>query len=162
MNNVRVYDLETKIITEIPADELASGMVRARVEGIVGEVWIDAEQVRSNQPKHEFDDEFMDLFREIKAGLDEVYPLSIEEWADGFSRDSNPEQEIAVWLTIAQLYREFVTPRSLSLSGKKDVFGILLSVVNNGHENALQCVPLKTLTKAEAQEVLNSFPRPKA
>jgi hypothetical protein len=94
---VRVYDLETKTITTIPAQELAPGMIRAKVEGIEGEVFIEAAQMGETpyrQPP--FSEGIRKRLEEIRNTFVEVRPLSLEEWEDGFRRDTNPEKEVLV------------------------------------------------------------------
>ena len=156
MDKVRVYDLDTTQITEIPAAELAPGMICVRMEG-VGEVWVSGEDIQQGDIQQELDSSVRAYLIEIKKGLDEVYFQSIEEWEEGFRRDSNPEKEIAIWLGLSQQYQKFVSGRSLSKEQKKDVFRIFLSCVNNGQQHALQAVALGALSKGEAQEALEFF-----
>src|SRR5687768_10453326 len=95
---VRVFDFETKQLTTIPAAELAPGMVQARVQGI-GTVYISAGQaVKLQGFRHPPMPEMRENFAKIKASLDEVFPMSLEQWENGFRRDTNPEREIAFWL----------------------------------------------------------------
>src|SRR3954469_16250683 len=97
MAMVRVYDFETQKLSEIPAAELAPGMVEAEVQG-VGRVWISSSQGRpSDKQREKLPPELLERVQKIKATLDEVYPKTIEFWEDGFCRDAHPDQEIAIW-----------------------------------------------------------------
>lgn len=60
--------------------------------------------------------------RNLKAALDDVRPLSIEEWEDGFMRDLFPEREILWWETIASCYNKFNSFKSFSLNEKAALF----------------------------------------
>lgn len=46
MNTVRLYDFETKILTDIPASELAPGYINSQVRGIEGTVFVKASQAK--------------------------------------------------------------------------------------------------------------------
>src|SRR5437660_1795022 len=86
---VRVYDFETQKITTIPAAELASGMIKAQVQGIDGEVYVEASQVRlGGDYRHPpFDAERKALMRHLAEVFADVYPITAEQWEDGFRRD---------------------------------------------------------------------------
>ena len=106
---VRVYDSVTERVNTIPAAELAPGMVEAQVEG-VGRVWINSAQVEfEREYQHPpFESGLRDIIeREIQKPLAEVFPRTLEQWEDGFRRDTNPEKEIGVWCRIAARFVEF-------------------------------------------------------
>jgi hypothetical protein len=120
-DTVRVYDPTTKTVTEMPASQLTPNMIQAQVEGLDGVHWIDAGELKMGERQAEsFPEEVRDYLREIKSKLDEVYPMSLEEWEDGFLRDAHPEQEIALWLHVADIYNRSTSERNLSLEQKKD------------------------------------------
>src|SRR5579859_6454878 len=99
---VRVYDCDTKKVTNIPACELAPGMLKVQLTDREGEFWVDASQLKQSSPQQfEFGPEFLEVFEFLSETLAEVYPQTVEEWADGFRRDANPKQEIAIWESIA-------------------------------------------------------------
>jgi len=108
---VRVYDLQTRTLTAVPAHELAPGMIRARVEGVEGEVFVSAAQLAALQAgpppyRHPpFGDDVRALIATVRDALREVRPLSLEQWEDGLRRDIDPGGELAVWLNVAELYR---------------------------------------------------------
>lgn len=96
-----MYDFDTQTLSAIPAAELAPGMVRVRMNGVEGSVWVEAARLQKSPDRHPpFPEQGRDYLRQIKAALDEVYPLTLEAWEDGFRRDHNAEREIATWLHI--------------------------------------------------------------
>lgn len=104
MDKVRVYDFHTQKVSEIPAAELAPGMVEAEVKG-VGRVWVSSANGQPSDKRREnLPPELMERVRKIKTDLDQVYPKTIEFWEDGFCRDMHPEKEIAIWEHIAFIY----------------------------------------------------------
>jgi hypothetical protein len=95
---VPFFDVENKRIVRIPASELRSGAIQVRLQGSNEVVWALPEQLRQSKVKHpEFDEGIRAYIRQIQAAFAEQRPISIEEWEDGFRRDANPEQEIALW-----------------------------------------------------------------
>ena len=89
-NVVRVYDFETKRMSEIPAAELASDMLLANIEGL-GVAYVRSMQLKLGDYKHPpFQEGVRDFLRAIKRDLDEIYPLTLAQWEDGFRRDRNP------------------------------------------------------------------------
>jgi hypothetical protein len=155
---VRVYEPDTGSLSEIPEEELAPGMIQIRVDGIEGEVWADASQLRPSEYRHPpFTEKDRDYLRAIKQKLDEVYPLSLEEWEDGFRRDQNPEREIAIWLFVAERYAEQVEGRALDPAQKREIFRVLVSCTNSPRESVLSVTQLDALTQEEAQKVVDRF-----
>lgn len=61
----------------------------------------------------------------LKAILEEAYPLSIEEWIDGFRRDTDPEQEIQIIEALAWVYVQLTNGIDLSPELKKQIYSTL-------------------------------------
>ena len=159
MNKVRVFDIEKGEVRTMPAQELAPGMVPARVEGIEGEVWVDARQVREF-PRHRharFTGEPLRKIRRIQALLEEVDPLSLEEWVDGFRRDKDPEREIAFWLGVAETYAFLVGNRPYDRARKLDVYNLLMASVISPAEDVPKITELQAFTKEEGRALLDEI-----
>jgi len=157
---VQIYDPDTHSLSTIPARELAPGMVRAHVTGIDGDCWIDPSKLKQSEYRHPpFDEEVRKYLREIKDTLDEVYSLTLDEWEDGFRRDTTAEREIAIWLHIAEKYRECTSGKQLNLAEKQDVFKIVLSCANNPRDQVLTVAGVTTLSRPEAEEIVETFYR---
>src|SRR5437867_3265790 len=104
---VRVYDLDTGDITTIPAAELAPGMVSATIKGMEGQFWVEASKLNQGPYRHPpFSEEVRGMLRNIQQILQEVYPLTLEQWEDGFRRDTNAEREIAAWVYLSHIYSQ--------------------------------------------------------
>lgn len=56
----------------------------------------------------------------------EVFPCSLEEAVDNFSRDMHPNREIAIWERMAVVYRAHL-PGCKTLEAKKALFGSILT-----------------------------------
>ena len=89
----------------------------------------------------------------------EVYPVSFEETVTNFKRDQNPDQEIAVWMDMADAYEKYMAskPALTDLKKKKEIFGLLLLRSMMPEEEALKNQKNEILTEAEAKEVMGYY-----
>jgi hypothetical protein len=151
---VRVHDWETGRTTTIPAAELAPGMVRARVEGL-GEVWVDAAASAGQAPlRHPpFGPDVRQRLEALRETFADVWPRTLEEWEDGFRRDTHPEQEIALWSLMAGCYRHFTDGRNLSAEQKQDIFRVIVTTVNNGEDYVTRTVEAQSLSRQKVREI---------
>jgi hypothetical protein len=157
-DRVRVYDRTTKAVTDMPASQLTPHMIQAQVQGLEGVYWIDARDLQMAERRAEsFPEEIRDFFRDLKSKLDEVYPMSVEEWEDGFLRDAQAEQEIALWLHVADIYSGFTGARPLSLEQKKEYFRVLATCMNSSRERVLQLYCPQLIAKEEAEKVIAAY-----
>jgi hypothetical protein len=156
---VRLYDFRTKQLTKIPARELAPGMVRARITGIDGEVFVDAAQVlRGGEVRHPpFPDAVREQLRRLYETFQDVYPKTLEEWEDGFRRDMHPEREIALWEYMATVFEHFTAGRSLNPEQRRDIYLVILTCMNNGKENVLVTTNPQTLSRKQVNEIVEFF-----
>ncbi len=156
---VRVYDSASKKINTIPAAELAPGMVEAEVKG-VGRVWINSAAVKhSGKSRHPpFEPELRDLIEQkIQKPLAEVWPKTLAQWEENFRRDTDPEQEIGLWCRIADRFAEFSKSEGLNAAQRQECFAIILHCSTVAPEQILEVVPLKALTREQAQRAIEAY-----
>jgi hypothetical protein len=128
METVRVYDFDTKKLVTIPATELAPGMIRAHVEGIEGEVFIDASKLQNSPVRHDpFDEGTRRVLQVLYNTIHEVYNVTPQKWEEGFLRDTDPASEIRLWFKIAACYRHFTNGRGLLPEQKMDIFKVIIA-----------------------------------
>ncbi len=155
---VQIYDVPTAALSTIPARELAPGMVRVALDGVEGDCWVRPDQLQKSPYQHPpFDETGKAFMRRLKETLDEVYPMSLEDWEDGFRRDKNAEREIAHWLHIAEMYKRLTEEKSLTPAEKRDVFRILLACANNPRDQVLATAGVQVLSRPEAEAVMEEF-----
>jgi hypothetical protein len=65
--------------------------------------------------------------RAIRAAIWNVYPLSIDQWIDGFKRDSHPSNEVERWEALATVFMEVSLKKGMNLANKKKLYKMLLS-----------------------------------
>lgn len=159
MDMVRVYDMATKKVTTIPASELASGVIRAKVEGVEGEVWLDPKAVKPQSKLRQppFLEEAQSYFRRFADLFHDVYPRTVEQWEHGFRCDTHPEQEIAIWVLIADAFEHFTNGRDLNKDKRQDIFKVILACAINGREHVLTTTNPLTLSKKRVLEIISFF-----
>jgi hypothetical protein len=154
---VSFYDVETRRVVRIPAAELRPGAVQARVQGIHGVVWVLADRLKEGDVKHPpFDEEVGEYIRQIQAAFAEHRPLSFEEWEDGFRRDANPAQEIALWSHAADVYTAFAAEEP-SAERRRDLYRCVVTCLATGPDGVWHVLQPGTLSRAEAERVVNRF-----
>lgn len=155
---VAIYNFDRQEVLWIAARDLPAGLLQAQMEGLDHPVWVDPARLGQGEYHHPpFSPEVRDLFAQLKLALDEVYPRTIDEWEDGFRQDRNPEQEIAIWLHIAEVYKACTFERPLSLEAKQDYLRVLLACSTGPRDLVLQSVTLSTITEADAAGAINSY-----
>ncbi|AWG26248.1 hypothetical protein [Flavobacterium kingsejongi] len=95
----------------------------------------------------------------IQAVFANVYPVSLEESITNFERDLNPDNEIRIWLAMADAYEKYLSGRTPKpeLKEEKEIFKLLLSRSMMPEEEALENTELKIVTPAEARKVLSYY-----
>ena len=73
-----------------------------------------------------FDAEVRALLEEIRARLEPVFPMTLEEWEDGFRRDQTPEREIAIWVHISKRF-EVESLNAAEADAKMEAFKAILA-----------------------------------
>lgn len=121
-------------------------------------IWVDPAQLVPGPIVHEdLGEARMERIRELQAIFAEVHPQSVEQWADGFRRDWDPDRELAVWDFIARGYQAYCASRPLSLLEKRDVYALVLYRSMCPSLETLQRVKLSALTFQEAGDVLRCY-----
>lgn len=97
--------------------------------------------------------------KKIQSTFAEVYPMSLEETITNFKRDQNPDNEIDIWLQMANTYHKYVSSKQskLDLNTKKEVYKLILSRSMMSDEEAIANSKLTILTEKEAKEVLSYY-----
>ena len=77
---VRVLDAETQQIVTIPASELAPGMMRVHIEGVEGDVFVEAGTLETSPHRHPpCDETTRDFLRQLQEVLADAHLLTVEE-----------------------------------------------------------------------------------
>jgi hypothetical protein len=158
METVLFYDVESRRVVRIPVSELRPGAVQARVQGIDEIVWVVPEQLKEGPLRHgPFPEEVRAVIRQIQETFAEFYPLSLEEWEDGFRRDANPAQEIAIWSHAATVYREFVEAEERTAEQRQDAYRVVVSCMTASPDTVWHVIQLSALSRPQAEQIVNRF-----
>lgn len=87
--------------------------------------------------------------RSLRSKLEEVHPLSMEEWLDGFQRDAHPDTEVAWWERVARCYEEYSGQQELNPQQRqaafKLIFGLAMGSTAEDVEADLDQLPANAL-----------------
>ena len=156
-NLVAFYDVPSRRVVHIPPQELAPGVVRAKVDGIDKPVWILPDQLQPGplqQPA--FSEEIREYVRRIQETFAEHRPLSVEEWEDGFRRDRNPAQEIALWLHAADVYFAFAKAEAQT-DRRKHLYQVIVACLTTTPETVRHVIPNGSLSGEQVDAVVRRF-----
>jgi len=159
MKYVEVYDPDTKSKKTIPLAELSPLMLRAQFpDGSTA--WIDATKVKLNRkPVHPpLADKHKKVLQQIKQDLDQVFPISLQDWERDLRCDQNPEREIHIWRWIAHRFKQLTVASDLSPACKQDMFQLCLRwTMTKDTEATLATTPLNELSQEAARVLLEGF-----
>lgn len=152
---VRVLDTTTQQIITIPASELTPGMMRVHIEGVEGDVFVEAGTLETSPHRHPpFDEKTRAFLRQLQVALGEVHPKTVEQWEDGFRRDAHPDTEMRFWAGVASCYRHFTEGKVHDHAVRQDIFRLVFVCLNNGPGAALATVNLTVLSRKRAGQII--------
>ena len=94
----------------------------------------------------------------IQTAFSEVNPSTLEETITNFKRDRNPENEIDIWLAMANAYEKFTAKnKSIDINKKKEAYGLILMRSMENEEGAKAKSNLKLLTDKEVSEIFSYY-----
>lgn len=74
----------------------------------------------------------------IRAVMFDVMPHTLDEWVDGFQRDTHPTDELEIWESMASSYTASVNAIDANIEEKYIIFQGLLLASTTDYENAIQ------------------------
>lgn len=89
----------------------------------------------------------------------EVQPGTLEETITDFKRDQNPDNEIAIWLSMANAYNKFVRKKgtNLDIASKKEVYKLILLRSEMSGKETVAEAKLKLLSSADVSDILSFY-----
>jgi hypothetical protein len=72
--------------------------------------------------------ELMTRIESLHSTFQDMYPMSMTEWADGFQRDAHPEQEVMWWERLAWCYTEYCSPRNVDAEERNAAFNVIFKI----------------------------------
>lgn len=124
---------------------------------------INPENINLNEVVSDLTPEQIEKIKTIHAIFAEVDKSSLEQTITDFKRDLHPENEIEIWMQMADAYKGYLSKNKKNLDEKKEVFKLILSRSMMSSQETLENTNLEYLSKKEAEEVLsfyNDTPQP--
>jgi len=158
-----MHDPESDAVVTVPKRELRPGMIRTRSvgeDGRLGEiVWRYRTSLKTDSAfKHDpFTAEIREVLEEIRLALQDVYPMTPEEWEYGFRCDTHPTQEIRLWLHAARVFKHYTDGWDYDADQKAHMFQVLMECLNNGRDHLLLKEGPRTLSRKRVQAITDYF-----
>ena len=89
----------------------------------------------------------------------EVYPVSLEETITNFKRDQNPNNEISIWLKMAETYEFFARENTGEerFEARKEAFKLILMRSMMSEKEAVSSAEIKILDNDEIQQIFKNY-----
>jgi hypothetical protein len=95
------------------------------------------------------------IIQEIFA---EVNPSTLDETITNFKRDQNPDNEIAIWLTMATAYEKFILKnKNINFNKKEEAYKLILMRSMENETEAKLKSNLKLLSDKEVSEIFSYY-----
>lgn len=119
---------------------------------------VDPSTIQPSPTRHDaISEPLLARIRELQRVFSEVYPLSMDEWSEGFRRDRDPEREVAIWEAMASAYSSFTTNRTLEFEAKREALGFLLQRSAGDEQSVLASAAPKHLTRPEVEQLVRLY-----
>ena len=122
---------------------------------------VDLSAIQTGPIRHsELAPELIERIKAFQSVFADLYPQTLEQWIEGFQRDVHPEQEIAIWESIARALTAFSKTRELTGEARQEAFGLLLQRSGTSDDKVLEGARLKQLTRDDAKRLLSLYSSP--
>lgn len=156
-DTVPLYDVDARSVVQIPRRELSSNAIQVQIQGMDGLFWVLPDQVQEGPIKHDpFIEEIRDYLRHIHVAFSEHRDLTLEEWEDGFRRDTTPEREIALWSHAADVHLHFAADEP-SPDRRIDIYDCIVACMTTQPDSVWDALRPKALDTSEAKQVVDRF-----
>lgn len=120
--------------------------------------WIDPNLIQPGPIQRDtLSDEQMSRIRTLQGVFVEVDGQTVEQWADNFKRDGDPDKELRIWERMAKAYRTYCDGKQLSAAAKMDVYRVVLLRSMASEQDVLERVKLNELSRDDAILVMKGF-----
>ena len=93
---------------------------------------------------------------QIREDFHEHFPLTFDEWAEGFRSDENPAQQIAVWHYAGSIYRYFANDEPCEHC-RADLFKCIVACMTSRRESVSAVYHPVAITREAAERVLDRY-----
>ena len=93
---------------------------------------------------------------QIQEAFAEHYPLSFEDWEDGFRRDENASQQIAVWWYAGSIYKSFASIEP-SEERRSDYYKCIVACMTSTKDAIWDAYQPEFIGRGEAEQVVATY-----
>ncbi len=125
-----------------------------------GEIqWIDPNELQQGPIKRDLlTAEQMKRITALQKVFVEIDKQTVDQWADNFKRDLNPDNELAIWERMASVYSRYCDKhQQLTLDAKQEVYKVVLLRSMASPDDVIARLELTILTEQDAREVMAEF-----
>jgi len=128
----------------------------------IGECWVLLSDLQENQKIYHppLSEELRSYVARIKNNLAGVYDQSMDEWEDGFRKDTEMEKEIAGWLFLSNRFKAIQESMILNNEEKQSLFRMMMAIMNNGKEFAKNNIEYVGQINSNKRVLINKFTDP--
>ncbi|HEY8936478.1 MAG TPA: hypothetical protein VIM65_14710 [Cyclobacteriaceae bacterium] len=87
----------------------------------------------------------------------EVDSAKYDKWIEDFKRDKNPDNEIQIWMAMANAYNSYCQNRKLNREMKMEVYQIIVMRSTEPEDEVLSQLNLRFLSQKDAIEVMQGY-----
>lgn len=108
---------------------------------------------------NELTTEQINKIKKIHSTFQEFDNTSLEQTIPDFKRDLNPDDEIKLWLNMAEAYENCLNSKEIKINfdAKVEIYDLLLSRSMMSSKEAIDKVTVKILSKQEVDKVLSFY-----
>lgn len=120
--------------------------------------WVDPNELQLGPIQHKsLPVKLLARIQRIHDTFAEVDGISLEDRIDAFRRDIHPENEVALWASVADAYQVFCEGRELAAEAKKEAYSVALMRSMTSAEEVLRRMNLKAFSREDAVDLLRGF-----
>jgi hypothetical protein len=100
----------------------------------------------------------LEKIKKIQEVFAEVNPSTLDETITNFKRDQNPDNEIAIWLTMATAYEKFILKnKNIDSKKREEAYKLILMRSMENETEAKIKSNLKLLSDKEVSEIFSYY-----
>ncbi len=151
------YSHDNPNLATTPAKDLNPGETLTGGDRIESEVEFHSATIDQCDFKHPpFNQSIRVYIEQIQAAFAEHYPISFEEWENGFRRDENAAQQIAVWWYAADVYKEFAGNES-SEQRRADIYRCVFCCMTSNRDTIGDIYQPHAISRSEAKRIEDRY-----
>ena len=119
--------------------------------------WVDPQSLQPGPARGQLTPAQLERVEKLQKTFADVDPTPLKKWVEDFSRDLNPDRELAIYEGMAHAYSGYCTGRALSQEAKNDVYAVVMLRSGAPDAEVLPRLKLSALSLDDAKEILRLY-----